>query len=139
MLDVRPGTLFDDGHAADSLNIGIASLSFSVWCGFFVKPDVPIALVVEDESQAQRAQLELARIGFDQVVGFITANNLVQTQQIAKIGARDLLASIDSLLPRSSWMCDQRRNGGKTIWRARFIFRCRSCLAISEDFRERPL
>ena len=95
-LDVRPGALFGDGHAVDSLNIGIASPSFSVWSGFFVNPDLPIALVVEYKTEAQRAQLELARIGFDQVVGFITPDDLDETQQITQIGARDFLASLES-------------------------------------------
>jgi hypothetical protein len=67
---------FGDAHAMGSLNIGVASPSFAVWCGFFVNPDLPISLVVEYEAEAQRAQLELARIGFDQVVGFIAAEDL---------------------------------------------------------------
>jgi rhodanese-related sulfurtransferase len=95
-LDVCPGALFGEGHAVDSLNIGIASPSFSVWSGFFVNPDSPIALVVGYETEAQRAQLELARIGFDQVVGFFTADDLNETQQITQIGARDFLASLES-------------------------------------------
>ena len=60
--------LFGDAHAAGSVNIGVAGPAFSVWCGFFVNPDLPIALVVEYETEAQQAQLELARIGFDHVV-----------------------------------------------------------------------
>jgi hydroxyacylglutathione hydrolase len=96
ILDVRPGPLFGDGHAANSLNIGIASPSFSVWSGFFVNPDLPIVFVAENEMQVQQAQLELARIGFDQVVGFITADDLDEKQQITQIGARDFLASLES-------------------------------------------
>jgi hydroxyacylglutathione hydrolase len=94
-LDVRPGALFGEGHAAYSLNIGIANPSFSVWAGFFVNPDLPVALVVECETEAQRAQLELARIGFDHVVGFITPDDLDETQQITQVGARDFLASLE--------------------------------------------
>jgi len=37
---------------------------------------VAIALVVESETQAQQAQVELALIGFDQVAGFILADDL---------------------------------------------------------------
>jgi rhodanese-related sulfurtransferase len=95
-LDVRPGALFGEGHAVDSLNIGIAGPSFSVWSGFFLNPDLPVALVVEDETEAKRAQLEMARIGFDQVLGFITADDLDETRQITQIGARDFLASLGS-------------------------------------------
>ena len=94
-MDVRPAALFGDAHAAGSLNIGVASPSFSVWCGFFVNPDLPIALVVEYETEAQQAQLELARIGFDQIVGFISADDLDETLQITQIGARDFLASME--------------------------------------------
>jgi glyoxylase-like metal-dependent hydrolase (beta-lactamase superfamily II)/rhodanese-related sulfurtransferase len=96
ILDVRPGPLFGDGHAANSLNIGIASPSFLVWSGFFVNPDLPIVPVVESETQAQQAQLELARIGFDQVAGFITADDLDKKQQVSQIGARDFLTSLES-------------------------------------------
>jgi len=96
LLDARPGPLFGEGHAANSLNIGVASPSFSVWSGFFVGPDLPIVLVVESEMQAQRAQYELARIGFDQVIGFITADDLDQKQQISQIGAGDFLTSLES-------------------------------------------
>ena len=53
ILDVRPPALFGDAHAVGSLNIGVASPSFSVWSGFFVDPDLPILLVVEDEEEGR--------------------------------------------------------------------------------------
>jgi rhodanese-related sulfurtransferase len=95
-LDVRSGGLFGEGHALGSLNIGIASPSFSVWSGFFVDPDLPITLSVESDTQAQQAQLRLAPIGFDQVEGFITADDLDERQQITQIAARDFLSSLES-------------------------------------------
>jgi hypothetical protein len=61
-----------------------------------VNPDLPILLVVEYESEAERAQLELARIDLDRVAGYITADNLSETLQITQIGARDLLAAMES-------------------------------------------
>jgi len=91
ILDVRSPALFGDAHAAGSLNIGVAGSSFSVWCGFFVNPDLPIALVVQNETEAQQAQLELARIGFDEVLGYIAADDLDETLRIMQIGARDIL------------------------------------------------
>jgi hydroxyacylglutathione hydrolase len=96
ILDVRPASLFGDSHAAGSVNIGVAAPSFSVWCGFFVNPDRPIALVVEYETEAQRAQLELARIGFDDVAGFVSTDDLDETLQITQMGARDFLASLEN-------------------------------------------
>jgi hydroxyacylglutathione hydrolase len=96
ILDVRPAALFGDAHAAGSVNIGVASPAFSVWCGFFVDPDRAIALVVEYETEAQQAQLELTRIGFDRVAGFFAADDLDETLQITQMGARDFLASLES-------------------------------------------
>jgi hypothetical protein len=52
--------------------------------------------VVEYETEVERAQLELARIGFDQVMGFISADDLDETLQITQIGPRDFLASMES-------------------------------------------
>jgi hydroxyacylglutathione hydrolase len=95
ILDVRPPALFGEAHAAGSLNIGVASPSFSVWCGFFLNPDLPILLVVENEAEAERAQLDLARIGFDQIAGFLAADDLEETLQITQLGAQDFLAALD--------------------------------------------
>jgi glyoxylase-like metal-dependent hydrolase (beta-lactamase superfamily II)/rhodanese-related sulfurtransferase len=106
LLDLRPAALFGDAHAMGSLNIGVASPSFAVWCGSFVNPDLPISLVVEYEAEAQRAQLELARIGFDQIAGFIAADDLEETLQITQIGARDFLASWES--PQRAVIVDVR-------------------------------
>jgi hydroxyacylglutathione hydrolase len=93
ILDLRPAALFGDAHVAGSLNIGIASPSFSVWCGFFLSPDLSILLVADYDSEVKRAQLELSRIGFDQIMGFVFADDLGETLQITQIGARDFLAS----------------------------------------------
>ena len=95
ILDVRPPALFGQAHATGSLNIGVASPSFSAWCGVFVDPELPISLVVESEAEAERAQLELGRIGFDQIAGFLVAENLEETLQTTQLGARDLLGALD--------------------------------------------
>src|SRR6516165_10472651 len=95
ILDVRSPALFAHAHAVGSVNIGVANPSFSVWSGFFINPDLPIALVVEDEEQAQRAWLELARIGFDHIAGFLVAENLQQALRITQLGVGDLLAALD--------------------------------------------
>jgi hydroxyacylglutathione hydrolase len=54
ILDVRSPALFGDAHAAGSLNIGVASSSFSVWCGFFVNPELPISLVVQTKRRLSK-------------------------------------------------------------------------------------
>jgi 3-mercaptopyruvate sulfurtransferase SseA len=73
---------------------------YALWVfALFGHKDLRILDGGRDKWIAEGRPVTKARIGFDQVVGFITANNLVETQQIAKIGARDLLASLDSPLP----------------------------------------
>src|ERR1700741_1078201 len=89
VLDLRAPALFGDAHIAGSLNIGIASPSFAVWCGFFISPDLPILLVADYESEVEHARLELARVGVDQILGFVSADDLGETLQISQIGARD--------------------------------------------------
>jgi hydroxyacylglutathione hydrolase len=96
VLDLRAPALFGDAHIAGSLNIGIASPSFAVWCGFFVSPNLPILLVADYETEVKRARLELARIGFDQVMGFVSADDLGETLQISQIGARDFVELLGS-------------------------------------------
>jgi rhodanese-related sulfurtransferase len=49
--------------------------------------------VVEDEREAERAELELVRIGFDQIAGFISADDLDETLQITQIGYRSSIAA----------------------------------------------
>jgi hydroxyacylglutathione hydrolase len=96
VLDLRAPALFGDAHVAGSLNIGIASPSFAVWCGFFVNPELPILLVADYESEAKRARLELARIGFDQILGFVPADDLGETLQITQVGARDFVELLET-------------------------------------------
>ena len=97
LLRLPPEVRVYPAHGSGSLcGRQISSASFTTWCGFFVDPDLPIALVVESETQGQTAQLQLARIGFDQVVGFITADDLDEKQQITQIAARDFLSSLES-------------------------------------------
>jgi hydroxyacylglutathione hydrolase len=96
ILDVRPPALFGDAHAVGSLNIGVASPSFPVWSGFFVNPDLPILLVVQDEEEAELAKLDLARIGFDQIAGFLVAEDFQETLGITQLGTRDLVSATDA-------------------------------------------
>jgi len=71
LLDTRGAEAYGAGHLAGSLNIGVGSAMFSTWAGFFVPPGTPLVLVVERPEQAQKAWLELARIGYDTVTGYV--------------------------------------------------------------------
>lgn len=74
LLDTRPSDAYTEGHLAGSLNIGIGSAMFSTWAGFFVTPGAPVVLIVDAPEAAERAWLELARIGYDAIAGYAVAD-----------------------------------------------------------------
>ncbi len=94
VLDVRPPAPFGAGHFPASINIGLGSPSFSTWTGFMIPGDTAIALVVGAPNDAKKARLELARIGFDNVLGYIKADALTQTQKLPQISVQELKASL---------------------------------------------
>ncbi len=96
VLDVRPARDFGAGHFPGSINIGIGSPSFSTWTGFIVPGEKAIALVVNSAEDAKRARLELARIGFDNVLGYVGASALPESQQLPQISAQQLKADLQN-------------------------------------------
>ena len=93
VLDVRSPAKFGAGHFPGSINIGVGSPSFSTWSGFMVPGEKGIALVVSSAEEAKRARLELARIGFDNVLGYMKAESLSETQKLPQMSADELQAT----------------------------------------------
>jgi hydroxyacylglutathione hydrolase len=94
IIDTRSAPLFGAGHFPDSVNIGLGSAMFSTWAGFFVPGDAPIVLVVNEAASAAKARRELARIGFDHVLGYIEADALAETRQLSQLSASDLKSAL---------------------------------------------
>jgi glyoxylase-like metal-dependent hydrolase (beta-lactamase superfamily II)/rhodanese-related sulfurtransferase len=90
VIDTRSAPFFGSGHFPGSLNIGLSSNLFATWVGFFVPFGKEIALVVGSADSAKRARLELARIGYDNVLGFIEADALIRTRQLSQLGVEEL-------------------------------------------------
>jgi hydroxyacylglutathione hydrolase len=90
VIDTRSAPFFGAGHFPGSLNIGLGSAMFSTWVGFLVPGDSQIVLVLGAAANAEKARLELARIGFDNVLGFIEADALTMTRQVTQLGVCDL-------------------------------------------------
>ena len=95
VIDTRPAALFGAGHFAGSLNIGLGSTMFATWAGFFVPGESQIVLVVNDASAAATARLALARIGFDQVIGFVESDAVEEQHQLTQLSAGDLRTAPD--------------------------------------------
>ncbi|MBV6405849.1 MAG: MBL fold metallo-hydrolase [Flavobacteriales bacterium] len=70
VLDTRPAQVFKDGFVPRSINIGLRG-DFAPWVGTMI-PDVkqPLVLVAEEGSE-EEAVTRLARVGYDNVRGFL--------------------------------------------------------------------
>jgi glyoxylase-like metal-dependent hydrolase (beta-lactamase superfamily II)/rhodanese-related sulfurtransferase len=91
LIDTRTAGEFGAGHLPGSLNIGIQSHMFSTWVGFLVDGNASMVLVLSSDEDKSRVQLELARIGFDNIVGVIIADELPDAiDQMTQVSACDL-------------------------------------------------
>jgi len=75
ILDVRSYQAFSGMHIPGSWNIDLAG-NFATWAGWVLPPDREILLVVEGRDQAEEAALQLHRVGFDRVTGFLDGGML---------------------------------------------------------------
>ncbi len=94
IIDTRSPAAFGAGHFPGSINIGLGSPSFATWAGFLIPGEKPIVLVVASPDDAQKAQLHLARIGFDNLLGHLPAAALTKTQELPQIGVEELKSSL---------------------------------------------
>ncbi len=70
LVDVRPAAAFGAGHPAGAVNLALGG-QFASWSGALLPPDRPIILVTEDESGAEEAVTRLARVGLENVEGYL--------------------------------------------------------------------
>ena len=72
VVDVRQAAAFRAGHIPKSLAAG-ADGNLSGWVGWLFRPERPLVLVAEPDGAAQvsEAARQLARIGYDRIVGFL--------------------------------------------------------------------
>ena len=70
VVDTRDRAAFAAGHIPGSLWIGTGD-SFSSWVGWLTDIDASLVLVTDSDTDVLDLQVELARIGYDQVVGWM--------------------------------------------------------------------
>jgi glyoxylase-like metal-dependent hydrolase (beta-lactamase superfamily II)/rhodanese-related sulfurtransferase len=69
-LDIRPAPAFGAGHVPASVNIGLSG-QFASWAGTLLPAGQPLLIVGEDEAGAGEAVMRLARVGLENVVGYL--------------------------------------------------------------------
>jgi len=75
LLDVRSYPAFSGFHIPGSWHIDLAG-SFATQAGWILPPDRDIILVVDERFQVEEATLQLHRVGFDQVTGYLDGGML---------------------------------------------------------------
>jgi glyoxylase-like metal-dependent hydrolase (beta-lactamase superfamily II)/rhodanese-related sulfurtransferase len=75
VLDTRPAAQYGAGHVPGSLHIGLSG-QFASWAGALISPRAPILLVAEEEEQVREARTRLARVGIENVAGYLAGGIL---------------------------------------------------------------
>lgn len=70
LLDTRSSAAFKAEHIPGAVHLE-ADSQLSNRIGFVLPPDVPIILMLSDESEYRQVVYALARVGYDQVVGYM--------------------------------------------------------------------
>ncbi len=70
ILDVRSAAEFGAGHILGSVNIGLGG-QFASWAGSLIPLNSAIVIVAESEEKVGEAQIRLARVGLESVMGFL--------------------------------------------------------------------
>lgn len=70
ILDVRTAVEFGAGHVPGALNIGLGG-QFASWAGSLIPITAPIVIVANSEAQIEEAQVRLARVGLENMKGFL--------------------------------------------------------------------
>jgi hydroxyacylglutathione hydrolase len=97
ILDTRANREeYDTGHATRSITAPLRTPFFSNAAGSFLDPHDKIALVVDDIEDAELATRQLYRIGFDNVIGWITAGEAHNAGLLTERTARTTFASFDA-------------------------------------------
>jgi glyoxylase-like metal-dependent hydrolase (beta-lactamase superfamily II)/rhodanese-related sulfurtransferase len=90
VLDTRPSAAFGTAHVPGSIHIGLSG-QFASWAGSLIDPQATILLVAEDPERVAEARMRLARVGLENVVGYLEGGieawdaeglPLAQTEQI---------------------------------------------------------
>ncbi len=94
VVDVRVGTQFAEGHFPGSLSVGLANRMFAACVGTLLPKQSRILLIVDNPEEASGAQADLARVGFDNVLGFVEAGDLTVLHRLTQLSVADLHSTL---------------------------------------------
>jgi glyoxylase-like metal-dependent hydrolase (beta-lactamase superfamily II)/rhodanese-related sulfurtransferase len=100
VLDVRTPDDFEKGFVPGAVNIGLNG-QYAPWVGSLLNANIPL-VIVADEGKEKEAVLRLARVGYENVHGFLKGgittwiNSGKKTDTVHSISANELAARINS-------------------------------------------
>ncbi len=99
ILDVRPAAEFGAGHIPGALNIGLGG-QFASWAGSLIPLPAPIVIVAESDEQVEEAQIRLARVGLENVKGYLSGgiNAWKEAQREFAVVAQISVAELKELI-----------------------------------------
>ena len=74
VLDVRPGEAFAAGHVPGAIGIALSG-QFASWAGGILGIHSQPVLIGDDDSQIEEARLRLARVGIEDLRGYLKGGN----------------------------------------------------------------
>ena len=101
MLDVRPASSFAKAHIPNSIFIGLEG-DFAPWVGALIVDVKHPILLIAEEGKEEEAVTRLARVGFDQVLGYLEGGIAnwqaaeKEIDQVQNISATELAAQYTS-------------------------------------------
>jgi glyoxylase-like metal-dependent hydrolase (beta-lactamase superfamily II)/rhodanese-related sulfurtransferase len=114
ILDVRDANDFGAGHIPGALNIGLGG-QFASWAGSLIPMASPILIVADNDERIEEAQLRLARVGLENVQGYLVGGmNAWQEAGLERAAVQQItVAELKELIDTRSdlQLIDVRRPG----------------------------
>ena len=112
VLDTRSAAQYGTGHVPGSLHIGLSG-QFASWAGALVSPGTPMLIVAEDEDQVREARLRLARVGLENVAGYLAGGILEWDRAGLPLASMEQVSveELKARLPEGIRVVDVRRPG----------------------------
>jgi hydroxyacylglutathione hydrolase len=101
VLDTRPSVQFAAAHVPGSIHIGLSG-QFASWAARMLGIESAVILLAEDDTALEQSRVRLARVGLENVAGYLSDGILgwlgagQPTQSIDQISAQDLAEAINS-------------------------------------------
>ena len=96
VLDIREAAAYGEGHVPGALHVWIDSPQFAERAGAFMPAGAPIVVVTQSPSDLDRAVAALARVGIDDVVGYLQSgmvgwkSDRLPVETVPQISVHDL-------------------------------------------------